>query len=129
MSIRTSRSSIVTGRISTPSLVVNLRPLEPAAEVDVDRLPLGERVERSVARLAVAVPGLLPAAEREVGLGSGRAGVDVDDAGLEVAHGPERGVRVAGEDRRREAVTGLVDRGDRALVVVDRHDRQDRPEV
>jgi hypothetical protein len=84
MSIRTSRSSGVTGRIVTVDapgslLVVNLGPLQPTAEVDVDRLPLRIRVERRVARLAVAVAGLLPAAEREVDLGAGRAGVDVDD--------------------------------------------------
>ena len=62
----------------------------------------------------MAVAGLLPAAEREVGLGAGRAGVDVDDPGLEVAHRPEGRVRVAGEDRRRQAVAGLVDRRDGA---------------
>ena len=50
--------------------------------VDVDRLPLGEDVERRLARLAVAVAGLLGAAEREVHLGAGRAGVDVGDPGL-----------------------------------------------
>src|SRR5580765_5641721 len=106
MSIRTSRSSGVTGRISMLDsvrgsaiglvLVVDLRSLEATAEVDVDRFPLGERVERRMAGLAVAVAGLLPAAEREVRLGPGRPGVDVDDPGLEVAHRPERGVGVAG---------------------------------
>src|SRR3989442_12555153 len=103
MSIRASRSSDVTGRIATPRaaslLVVDLGTLQSAAEVDVDRLPLGERVERCVPGLAVAVPGLLPATEREMRLGAGRAGVDVDDPGLEVPHRPERGVRVAREDR------------------------------
>src|SRR6185369_7661822 len=133
MSIRTSRSSIVTGRIRTVGaagslLVVNLGPLQPTAEVDVDRLPFRVRVEGGVAGLAMAVAGLLPTAEREVDLGARRAGVDVHDARLEVAHRPERGVRVAGDDRGREAVARLVDRRDRALVVVDRHDREDRPE-
>src|SRR5829696_5005416 len=102
MSIRTSRSSSVTGRIvrAAPSLVVNLGSLETAAEVDVERLPLGKGVERGVARLAVAVARLLPAAERQMGLGARRARVDVHDPGLEVPHRPERRVRVAGEDGR-----------------------------
>src|SRR6476660_3332809 len=115
MSIRTSRSSSVTGRIVTVDapgslLVVNLGPLQPPREVHVDRLPLRVRVERRVAGLAVAVAGLLPAAEWQVRLGAGRAGVDVDDPRLEVAHRPERGVRVAGEDRGAQAVARLVDR-------------------
>src|SRR5689334_13522956 len=101
MSISVSRSSIVTGRMTTAgsvtgrpggSLVVDLCPLEPATEVDVDRLPLGVRVEGGVAGLPVAVPGVLPAAEGQMRLGAGRAGVDVDDPRLEIAHGPERGV-------------------------------------
>ena len=48
--------------------------------------------------------------------------------GLEVAHRPERRVHVAGEDARRQAVAGLVERQHRRAVVVDRDDRQDRPE-
>src|SRR4249920_2577619 len=89
------------GRVPGPGsarLVVDLGALEPAREVDVDRLPLGIRVERDVARLAMAVAGLLPATERQVHLGAGRPGVDVDDPRFEVAHRPERLVDVAGED-------------------------------
>ena len=55
------------------SVVVDLRALELAGVVDVDRLPLGEDVERGLARLAVAVAGVLRAAERQVHLGAGRA--------------------------------------------------------
>src|SRR6187200_2256833 len=87
-------ASVTSGR-----LVVDLGPLESAAEIDVDRLPLGERVERDVPGLAVAVPRVLPAAEREVRLGARRARVDIDDAGLEVAHRAEGRVDVAGVDR------------------------------
>src|ERR1700741_4552 len=105
MSTRASRSVSMTDRITTVALlIVNLGALQPAAEVDVDRLPFGEGVEGRVAGLAVAVPGLLPAAERQVRLGAGRARVDIDDAGLQVAHRPEGRVRVAREDRRAEAV-------------------------
>src|SRR5437870_4415112 len=116
------------GGASELLLVVDLGALQAPREVDVDRLPLGERVERGVTGLAVAVAGLLPAAEWQVRLGARRAGVDVDDARLEVAHRPEGRVRVAGEDRRRQAVVGLVERGHRLGVAIDRDDRQDRPE-
>src|SRR5262245_38395772 len=68
------------------SLGVDLCALELARVVDVDRLPLGEDVERRLARLAVAVAGVLRAAERQVHLGADRAGVDVGDPRLEVAH-------------------------------------------
>ena len=78
--------------------------------------------------LAVAVAGLLPAAEREVRLGAGRPGVDVDDAGLEVAHRPEGRVDVAGEDRGRQAVADLVGGRHRLVVAVDRDHRQHGPE-
>src|SRR6476469_6978893 len=81
-------------------VVVDLRALQLAAVVDVDRLPLGEDVERRLARFAVAVARLLHPTEREVHLGAGRPGVDVGDAGLEVAHRLERLVHVAREDRR-----------------------------
>src|SRR5829696_4963449 len=136
--MRTSRSSWVTGRISTvpaePSdiatvplrLVVDLRPLQAPREVDVDRLPLGVRVERGVTRLAVAVAGLLPTAEREVSLGPGRARVDVYDARLEVPHRPEGRVRVPGEYRGAEAVARLVDGGCRVFVEIDRDHREHR---
>ena len=89
---------------------VDLGLLELPRVVDVDRLPLGEDVERGLARLAVAVAGLLRAAEREMHLGADRARVDVGDARVEVAHRAERRVHVAGEDRRREAEADAVRR-------------------
>ena len=47
-------------------LCVDLRALQLAAEVHVDRLPLREHVERRDARLAVAVAGRFRAAEGQV---------------------------------------------------------------
>src|SRR3954447_21540099 len=91
-------------RSMSDRLVVDLGSLEPAAEVDVDRLPLRERVERDVARLPVAVARVLPATEREVRLGARGACVDVHDPRLEVADRPERRVHVTGVDRRGQAV-------------------------
>src|SRR5258705_12152836 len=106
--IAIARTSSKVGIARSARLVVDLGALEASREVDVDRLPLGVRVERDMAGLAVAIAGLLPAAEREVDLGAGRAGIDVDDPGLEVAHRPEGRVHVAREDARRQAIAGLV---------------------
>src|SRR5258705_9086099 len=127
----TGYTSHVVSRFPGPEsarLVVDLGALQPAAEIDVDRLPLGVRVERDVAGLAVAVAGLLPATERQVRLRPGRPGIDVYDPRLEVAHRAERLVHVAGEDARRQAEAGLVQRQHRRAVVVDRDHGQDRPE-
>src|SRR3954447_11805237 len=81
-------------------LIVDLRALQLAAVVDVDRLPLREHVERGLPRFAMAVAGLLHPAERQVHLGARRSGVDVGDPGLQVPHRLERLVDVAREDRR-----------------------------
>src|SRR5262249_13291777 len=109
-------------------LRVDLRTLELAAVVDVDRLPLGEYVERRLPGLAVTVAGLLHAAEREVHLSARRSRVDVCDAGLQVAHRLERLVDVAREDRRREAVLHAVRGGDGLLERLDGDERGRRPE-
>src|SRR5690242_21595689 len=74
---------------------VDLRLLQAPRVVHVQGLPLGEDVERGLAGLAVAVAGLLRAAERQVDLGADRAGVDVCDPGVEIAHRAERPVDVA----------------------------------
>src|SRR4051794_16311409 len=94
--------SVLTGSSCTDlrRLVVDLGALEAPGVVDVDRLPLRIGVKRRVPGFAMAVAGALHAAEREVRLGADRAGVDVNDAGLEIVHRPERRVRVAREDRR-----------------------------
>src|ERR687896_1902783 len=73
---------------------VDLCLLQPARVVDVDGLPLGEDVERGLAGLTVPVPRVLRAAERQVHLGPDRPGVDVRDAGLQVAHCAKRAVDV-----------------------------------
>ena len=80
-----------------------------------------------MAGFAVPVAGLLPATEWQVRFRAGRPGVDVDDPGLEVAHGPEGRVRIACEDRRAQAVARLVDGGRRGGVVLDGDDGQDGP--
>src|SRR4249919_598033 len=61
--IAIARTSSKVGIARSARLVVDLGALEAAGEVDIDRLPLGVRVEGDVSRLAVAVAGLLPATE------------------------------------------------------------------
>jgi len=105
-----------------------LRALQLPRVIDVDRLPLGEDVERGLARLAVAVARALDAAERQVHLGADRARVDVGDPGLEVSHRAEGDVHVAGEDRRREPELDPVRDANRLVHVGDRDQCRRRAE-
>src|SRR5207248_10114298 len=107
---------------------VDLRLLEPPRVVDVDRLPLGEDVERGLARLAVTVAGVLRAAERQVHFGPDRPRVDVRDPGHEVAHRAEGLVHVTGEDRRREPVADSVRDAHRLVEVAHGDERRRRAE-
>src|SRR3954452_16664808 len=109
---KTCKTAFTAGRLRGD---VDLGPLKPAGVVDVDRLPLGEDVEGGLARLAMAVPGVLRAAEREIPLVARRPGVDVGDPGLQVAPRRKCAVDVAGEDRRRQAVLDPVRRTDGLL--------------
>src|SRR6185312_3179875 len=87
---------------------VNLGALEFVGVVDVDGFPGGVEVEGSGAAFAVAVAGLLDSAEGEVNFGSDSWGVDVGDAGFEVADGAESLVHVAGVESRGKAVLDAV---------------------
>src|SRR5882724_10440279 len=101
---RGRRQSPDRGSRNVSVVSIYLRALQTARVVDVDRLPLREDVESGLPRLAVTVAGVLRAAERQMHLGAGRAGVDVRDPRLQVAHGAERLVHVAREDGGREPV-------------------------
>src|SRR5690554_2052380 len=85
-------------------VVVDLGALELAREVDVDRLPLGVEIDRGGAGLAVPVAGALGTTEGEVNLCPCRAGVDVENAGVDVLHCLEGLVDILREDRRGKAV-------------------------
>src|SRR5215208_98139 len=110
------------------TLSVDLRLLQLPRVVDVDRLPLAENVERGLPRLAMAVAGVLRAAEGEMHLGSDRARVHVRDAGDEIAHRTERLVHVASEDRRRQPVADAVRDADRPVEVLDADEGRRRAE-
>src|SRR5690349_11781938 len=115
-------------RFMGASVVVDLGALQVAAEIHVDALPLGERVEHGVTGLTVAVAGATGAAERQVGIGAGGAVVHVHDPGVEVAHRAEGAVHIGGEDRGREPVGGGVVDLDRVLQALHLEHRQHRPE-
>src|SRR6516164_3997152 len=87
---------------------VYLRPLQTPAEVDVDRLPFREHVQGGRAGLAMAVTGELRSAERQVDFGADRRRVDVEDAGIQIAHRSKGTVHVARIDRGRQAVLHAV---------------------
>src|SRR5262245_25064736 len=102
-------------------------PTETSAQGEPDRLLLGVLLERLEALVAAAEAGLLVAAERrrDVALG---VGVDADGAGTDSSCDADRAVQVRRVDRRRQPVVGLVREGDRLVLVVERDDRDDRPE-
>src|SRR5438034_227560 len=102
---------------------VDLRSLQRPAVIDVDRLPFGEDIQRLDAGLAVAVAGVLGAAEGQVGLRPDGGRVHVEDPGVHVAHGREGLVDVLGVDRRGQAVLDGVADGDGLLQGADGDDR------
>ncbi len=100
--------------------------MEPAAEVDVDRLPLREDVERGRASLAVAVARRFCPAEGQVHFGADRRRIHVEDAGVNVAHRPERAIDVLRVDGRRQPVGDVVDDRDCFVYGRDLQDGDDR---
>src|SRR5207244_8211106 len=88
------------------SSAVDLGLLEAAAIVDVHRLPFGEGVDHGGPSLAVAVSGLLHAAERKLHFRADRRTVHVGDPRLDVADGAHRAVHVARVDRGAEPEGG-----------------------
>ena len=66
-------------RLGRDQLRVDLRALQPPAVVHVDRLPLGEKLQRAQARFAVAVARAARPAERQLDLRADGARVHVND--------------------------------------------------
>ena len=98
---------------------VDLRPLQLVGVIDVDGFPGGVEVERAGAAFAMAVAGLLDAAEGQMDFGADGGRVDVGDAGFQVAHGAEGAVDVARVERGGEAVMDAVGDFDGLVEVVD----------
>src|SRR5260370_14683830 len=80
---------------------IDLRLLERVGVIHIDRLPLGVKVNRADAALAMAVARCLRAAEREVNFGADGRSVDVGDAGFEISDCGKGLVHVLRVQRRR----------------------------
>src|SRR5574341_2032052 len=93
---------------SNDSIQIDLGPLELIRVIHVDGLPLGIEINGADAAFAVPVAGLLGAAEGQVHLGADGGRVHVGDAGVEVAHGAEGQIHVAGVDGGGEPVGDVV---------------------
>src|SRR6266404_1892678 len=100
--------------------VVDLGALQLVRVVDVESLPLRVEVDGGDGCFAVAVAGFLGAAEGQMRFGADRGGVDVNDAGVQVADGLERAIHVVRVDRGGEAVRHAIRNLYRFLEIRDR---------
>src|SRR6266849_8158424 len=80
-------------------LRVDLCALHRAGVINVDRFPFAEHIDAHYPRLPMPVTGLLRAAEGQMHFRADGGRVDVEDAGVHVAHGNEGVIDVAGIDR------------------------------
>src|SRR5437667_7811192 len=79
-------------------IIIDLGALELVGIIDVHRLPLGEEIDGSNGRFAVAVAGLLRAAEGQVCFRADRRGVYVNNPGIQIAGGLEGAIHVSRVD-------------------------------
>src|ERR1019366_6131574 len=107
---------------------VDLRLLQLVGVIHVDGLPLGVEINRADAPLAMAVAGGLGAAEGQMDFCADGRGIDIGDAGLEVADGGEGFVDVLGVQRRRQPVFDVIGDRDGIFEAVAGDDRNHRPE-
>src|SRR5580704_1927691 len=105
------------------SVVINLGALEFVGVVDVDGFPLREEVDGGDGGFAVAVAGLLGAAEGEMRFGPDSGRVHIDDAGVKVPHRGKGAIDVARIDGRGEAVRHAVGDFDSLLKTINRNER------
>src|SRR4029077_18894342 len=97
---------------------VDLRLLQAVGVVDVDRLPLGVKIDSAEAAFAMAVAGGFYTAKGQGDFRANRRRVDGGYAGVKVADGGEGTVDVARVERRREAVGDVVGNFDGVLEAV-----------
>src|SRR6266849_955312 len=96
------------GSITSELIVVDLGALELVGIVDVDGLPLGEKVDGSNGGFAVAVAGLLCAAEGQVCFRPDCRSVYIDNSGIEIAGSLDSAILVACVDGRGKSVSHTV---------------------
>jgi hypothetical protein len=94
------------------SLGVDLRALQSPAVIDIERFPFAKGVERGLPGFARAVSGASRATKGELHFAANRAGVNIDDAGRQLAHRGECAVNVLRVNGTDEAVGHVVIDGD-----------------
>src|SRR5690242_15705042 len=98
-----------------------------ARGIDVDRLPLREKVSRYLPLLAGAARASLCPAERHLEFQPRTLLIDLDHSHLDVTHKAERPFQVACEEARREAKRRVVCQRNRFLIRGRRQQGSDRP--
>ena len=109
------------------ALVITSERVVHRLGLDGDPAELGELVDRRLAAEAPVAAGL-DAAEGHLRLVVDGRPVDVANARFDLLRHPQPAAEVAGEDRRRQAVFGVVGDLDRLLLAVDPDDGDHRPE-
>src|SRR5579859_3172296 len=105
---------------------IDLRALQFVRKIDVDRFPLGVKINRPKAALAMSVAGGLGAAKGQMHLSANRWRIYIRDTGVNVAHGAERLIYVARVDRRREPIRHAVGDLNRLIEAVDGDEAEHR---
>src|SRR5712692_5289718 len=107
---------------------VNLGALQAVGIINVDGLPLREEINRGDGCFAVAVSGLLGSPKGQMGFSADRGGIDVYDAGVEIASGMKGLVDVARVDRSGKTIDDAIGDIESLLEAVSREHRNNRAE-
>src|SRR5229473_7308655 len=116
------------GSITSELIVIDLGALELVGIVDVDGLPLGEKVDGSNGGFAVAVAGLLGAAERQVCFSADCRSVYIDNSGIEIARSLEGAIHVSRINRSGKPIGHAVRHIDGLFETAKRNHRNNRAE-
>src|SRR5882762_1915947 len=117
-----------TGSIISELIVIYLCALELVGIVDVDGLPLGEKVDGGNGGFAMAVAGLLRAAEGQVCFSADCRSVYIDNSSIEIARRLEGAIHVARVDGGGKSVGYAVRHIDCLFQAVNGNYRNDRAE-
>src|SRR6266852_580097 len=117
-----------TGSIKSELIVIDLGALKLVGIVDVDGLPLGEKVDGSNGGFAVTVAGLLGAAEGQVCFSADCRSVYIDNSGIEIAGSLESAIHVSRVDGSGKSVSHAVRHIDCLFQAVNGNHRNNRAE-
>src|SRR5258708_38301374 len=117
-----------TSSIISELIVIYLRALEVVGIVDIDGLPFGEEIDGSNGGFAMAVAGLLCAAERQVCFSADCRSVYIDNSGIEIARGLEGAIHVSRVDGSGESVSHTIRHIDGLFQTVNGNHRNNRAE-